>query len=342
MNEVGKKLIIYICVSIGIFALVLDSQRALNGAVEGIDICIRTVIPSLFPFFIVSILLTSAVSTTKIPLLTPLRKLCRIPEGSEAILLIGLLGGYPVGAQCISNAYKSGQLTKVDAQRMLGFCNNAGPAFLFGMLGQLFDSKTAALLLWSIHIVAALLTGMVLPGKPGAGLRQISTSSNNNGQIMRQSIGAMANVCGWVVIFRVILCFMKHWIFWILPRDAQIMLFGILELSNGCIELYAMESIAGRFIFSSVFLSMGGVCVLMQTLASVSQAGLDLGMYIPGKILQTSFSFILAVASAQILFSPDTLVPKYLLPIPALIIAGVLLFMKKKENNSSIPAFGGV
>ena len=40
-------------------ALILDSKTALLGAQSGLDLCVRTVIPSLFPFFVISILLTA-------------------------------------------------------------------------------------------------------------------------------------------------------------------------------------------------------------------------------------------------------------------------------------------
>ena len=41
-------------------ALILDGRTAIDGARQGIELCLRTVIPSLFPFFVLSILLTSS------------------------------------------------------------------------------------------------------------------------------------------------------------------------------------------------------------------------------------------------------------------------------------------
>ena len=224
----SRKGYIIVVILTGILALLFDSRTALNGASEGIDLCIRTVIPSLFPFFLLSSLLTSVISGAKIPLLKPLGKLCKIPDGSESLLMIGLLGGYPIGAQCICNAYDAGQIRKSDAQRMLGFCNNAGPAFLFGMVGQFFDSKSAAASLWLIHIMSALMTAMVLPRSYGNVAILISEGSTSVGNAMQQSIRAMANVCGWVVVFRVILRFLDHWFLWLLPQEWQVFLFGLL------------------------------------------------------------------------------------------------------------------
>ena len=340
--RLNRKLYIIAAISAGMLALIFDSRTALRGAADGIDLCIRTVIPSLFPFFLLSTLLTYTVSGIKIPLFKPLSKLCGIPNGAESILLIGLLGGYPIGAQCICNAYSAGHLRKRDAQRMLGFCNNAGPAFLFGMAGQFFNSKTAVASLWLIHITSAVMTAMVLPRKHGDNSAAIIPGLTGTGHVMQQSIRAMANVCGWVVIFRVVLCLLKRWFLWLLLPEEQILLIGILELSNGCMELSVLKSEAARYLCAAVLLAMGGVCILMQTLSVVNQSGLGLGMYVPGKIIQTGVTCILAIPAANILYPSEKTIPYIAILLSVLTIGIVLLFLRNKENNSSIPAFTGV
>jgi len=340
--RLNRKFYMIAAISAGMLALILDSRTALSGAAEGIDLCIRTVIPSLFPFFLLSSLLTATVSGIRIPLLKPLSKLCKIPNGTESILLIGLLGGYPIGAQCICNAYTAGQLRKSDAQRMLGFCNNAGPAFLFGMVGQFFDSKTAVASLWLSHITSAVMTAIILPRKHGDNSAEIIPGLTGTGHVMQQSIRAMANVCGWVVIFRVVLCFMKRWLLWLLPPEEQILLIGILELSNGCMELSVLKSETARYLCAAVFLALGGICVFMQTMSVVNQSGLGLGMYIPGKIIQTGLSCILAIPVISLLYPYEKASLYIPILISVVIIGFVLIFLRYKENNSSIPAFTDV
>ena len=335
-----RKLLSFTIISVGMFVMILDSRTALTGASKGIDLCIRTVIPSLFPFFILSIILTGMASSMNVALLKPIAKLCGIPSGAEVILLTGILGGYPVGAQCISNAYACGQLDRSDAERMLGFCNNAGPAFLFGMAGQLFDSVSVTAILWLIHIVSALLTGILLPRNENRESVKITAKSSTLGQAIQQSIRAMGNVCAWVVIFHMILNFAEGWFLWLLPREAQNIFAGLLEVSNGCISLFPLENDAVKFILAGVFISFGGVCVLMQTFSAVNQSGLNLGLYLPGKILQTSIAVFLTVTTAKLLF--DQYIPVIFALIPVTVAGAVLMLLKKRKNNSSIPAFTGV
>ena len=151
--------------AIAMLVLILDAKTALTGAKEGITLCLYTVIPSLFPFIFISGILSSTLVGLNLPILRPLGKLCGIPSGSEPLLLLGLIGGYPVGAQNIAHAFNSRQLDKNTARRMLGFCNNAGPAFIFGLMSSMFKSPAAPWFLWLIHIISALAVGSFLPGK---------------------------------------------------------------------------------------------------------------------------------------------------------------------------------
>ena len=148
----------------GMLILILDGKTALAGGAEGIELCLKTVIPSLFPFFVLSILLTSSLSGVTLPVLRPLGRLCGMPEGTEALLISGFLGGYPVGAQSVAAVYRSGQLPRREAERLLAFCSNAGPAFLFGMASSLFPRQWMAWALWGIHIAGAVFAAVLLPG----------------------------------------------------------------------------------------------------------------------------------------------------------------------------------
>ena len=79
-------------------ALILDGRTAIDGARQGIELCLRTVIPSLFPFFVLSILLTSSLLGSSLAVLRPLGRLFGMPDGAESLLIPAFLGGYPVAA----------------------------------------------------------------------------------------------------------------------------------------------------------------------------------------------------------------------------------------------------
>ncbi len=326
--------------SVGMIFLILDAKTAIGGAMDGVSLCLRSVVPSLFPFFLLSILLTGTFAGISIPILSPVGRLCGIPSGGEALLLTGLLGGYPTGAQGVAQAYEAGNLRHEDACRLLGFCSNAGPAFLFGIIGTKFSDIRTVWFLWIIHILSALTVGAILPGKRESHARLQPGQQITIPQAMHKSIKITATVCGWVILFRVLLVILSRWIFWLIPDWLQVALSGILELTNGCCDLSRIPQEPLRYLVCNVILALGGLCVLMQT-ASVT-GPLGLGWYIPGKLLQGCFSFIFAWVTIPILFG-DTQASSNWIPITVGFVAvcGIILLQKIK-NKSSIPAALGV
>ncbi len=325
----------------GMLLMILDSKTAVAGAREGLELCIRTVIPSLFPFFVISSWMTPLLLGSKNPLLMPLGRIIRIPAGAESLLLVGFLGGYPTGALCVAEAFRRGRLSRQDAERMMVFCSNAGPSFLFGIVGGMFPRNWMVWLLWGIQIVSALVCGILLPGGADGQVTLPEETHSSLPAALAQALRSMASVCGWVVIFRVLLGFLDRWLFWVLPPEWSIVLSGVLELTNGCCSLPAVCGIGSRFLLASVLLSFGGLCVAMQT-ASVTE-GLSFRLYLPGKLLQSAVSLMLSLA-AQVLLPDGVKLPMMLfLLLPSAIFA--LYFLRsgaKKEKSSSIPVKLGV
>ncbi len=321
----------------GIFAvaamsvLILDSKTVLSGAQEGIILCIRSVIPALFPFFVLSSLLCDAISGKKVAFLRPIGKLCGAPAGCESLFAVGLLGGYPVGAKLISESYRTGKLCKHAAQRMLGFCCQAGPSFIFGLVSMHFSSVYIALMIWSIQIVSSLLVGISLPQRNMICASRTGVSTGKDATI-KGSVQAISLVCGWVILFRCVLAVMNKWLLQFLPNTVRILIFGSLELTNGCCMLTEIQDENIRFVICCTLLSFGGVCVLMQT-AGVTE-GIGLGMYLPGKLLQTCAAFPLSCLVQFFLFPNGKTIPVWL-PLLACIVY-MILCLKLRRKNSSI------
>lgn len=307
-------------------ALILDSKNSIAAASQGVEICIRTVIPSLFPFFVLSILLTGSMGSTSA--LVPLEKLFRA-RGCGPILITGLLGGYPVGAQAAAQGYSSDQLSRAQANRLIMFCSQAGPSFLFGMTASQFPERKYAWLLWSIQILSALCVARIIPAPECEKTAKADISSITLSQAMKKAVSAMASVCGWVVLFRVILGFLQRYVFFPLPKSIIILLSGLLELTNGCLLLSEIPSLTLRFLWAALMLNFGGICVMMQTSSVIE--GLELKYYIRGKLLQTLFSLLFCLA--------------FLGFYAALMPVMILLFLPSRRNlrkNSSIPAAHGI
>ena len=197
--------------------LLLLQPEAASQAVRGaLTLCFRTVVPSLFPFFVVvSLLLQLGLADFLqglcAPLMGPLfrlRGVCALP------VLTGLLGGYPSGAKTAADLYAAGELTRQEAELLLGVGDNCGPAFLVGYVGaSVLGSPQAGARLFLIHIAAALLTGLLLCRfQPDRGPALLRTNLPAKAVDFPQALttaasGAVAstlNICAFVVLFRVL------------------------------------------------------------------------------------------------------------------------------------------
>ena len=296
----GRRIWTGIFAAFAMLMMILDSKTGIYGAAEGLRFCIQVLIPSLFPFIFLSIILTGSLTGRKISVLRPLASLCGIPKGAEILFLTGILGGYPSGAQAVAHAYETGCIDKKQAGRMLGFCNNAGPSFLFGIIASQFSSKATVWILWLIHILSAIITAMILPIKSNESISMGRTNPITIPQAAKKALISMAQICGWVILSKVLICFLDRWILWILPREVQILVTGTIELANGCWALGAIPTEGLRFVICCGILTFGGLCVTMQTVSVTGKLGLS--MYLPGKALQTGVALIMGFGSHFVLF----------------------------------------
>lgn len=269
-------------------------------AAEALALCARSVIPALFPFLVLSILLVSLgfgelVSPYLAGLMTPL---FRLPGCASSALLLGLAGGYPIGAQTAARLYQEGSLTRGEAERLLGFCNNSNPVFLISVLGAgVFSSVRAGVWLWLIHIFSALLTGLAFrrSGENGAPqyVTRKSTCQNPSFftalvEAVRRGLSGMLSVCAFVVFFYVLAA----------PLAA---LGGRLgPLLVGLTELFSLTPLLPAdgfgFVLAAGCVGWGGLSVLCQTAAVLEGSGLRLRSCLLGKVLQGLLSAALALA----------------------------------------------
>ena len=153
-----------------------DAGQLRLEAAKALALCAGTVIPALFPFMAVTGLLVRLgfgqwLAPYTAGLTAPL---FRLPGCAGSALLLGLVGGYPIGARTAAELYASGALTRQEAERLLTFCNNSNPVFLISVLGVgVFGSVRVGLWLWLIHVASALVTGLLFRdlGRDGGACR---------------------------------------------------------------------------------------------------------------------------------------------------------------------------
>ncbi|XCP83735.1 nucleoside recognition domain-containing protein [Roseburia hominis] len=119
------------------FLLMLRFPNAcFAGAASGLLLWFQTVLPTLFPFLVITSLLVQTramegISRIIAPVLCPIFRVSRV---SSFAILGGFLCGYPVGAKLISDLLDNGYISKREGNYLLSFCNNTSPMFVISYL----------------------------------------------------------------------------------------------------------------------------------------------------------------------------------------------------------------
>jgi len=296
--------------------LVLFPSDIADASRNALNLCCTVVIPALFPFFVLSSLTTeSGIGHQISSFLSPLmRRIFRISGSGASALILGILGGYPVGASCIKTHYQSKQCTKEEAEHLLGFCNNSGPSFILGAVGiGVFGGIKIGALLLAVHILAALTVGILFsfvapkPTKTQIHQTHALPFSSALCNSVKSGLQSSLNVCAFVLFFAVFTEILH--LFSILPSGGVLgVLFGgVFEITSGIAALQnSVSSLPTAFTVAAFLLGFGGISVHAQTLSILSDTDLSPKKYFLGKCLHAAVSALFASVISQTFLSTQT------------------------------------
>ena len=143
-------------------ALTLCSAQVIESCRYAVELCLSLILPSLFPFFVLSVLLNRLGLPGYLGrLLTPpASRVYGVTGAGASALLIGLTGGYPLGAAYIADMERSGAITAREGERLLAMKLSPYSLLLFGS-GALAE-ELFAYLLSNGYEIGSLLGGEAL------------------------------------------------------------------------------------------------------------------------------------------------------------------------------------
>ncbi len=132
---------------------------------NGISLCLGTVIPAVFPFMIISSLITVSGSSSDIGRFfeKPLRAIFGANANEACAISLGLLCGYPVGALSASEMFDRGEISKDEFEHLLTFINVPSAPFVISGVGMsMLSSKKMGLAIYTSIILSAMIVGFIL------------------------------------------------------------------------------------------------------------------------------------------------------------------------------------
>ena len=320
-----KQLLLPVILTVFTACLVIFSNTNLSAAKNGLVLWANSIVPSLFPFFVATELLSHTNFTYYLGKILNkfIKPIFNVRgEGSFAFIM-GIISGYPIGAKIAANFRQNGICTKEECERLLSFTNNSGPLFIIGTVGiTMFGNSTIGILLLVTHLLASITVGFIFRfWKYNVNSQVIRNNSyinskdnitlSNLGGIIGTSITSSINtillIGGFVVLFSVIISILQtsqlldvfanclNPIFNLLHIPEKFstgFISGILELTNGLNIICNIpeKNLSINIIMASFLLGLGGISILLLVWSTIAKTDLSIKPYILGKLLHACIS----------------------------------------------------
>lgn len=287
-------------------ALCAQFQTVSAATVNAVGMCVKIIIPSLFPFFVISDALMSRLNFPQNGICAHLaRKIFNLPPCALPALAIGLISGYPVGAAAACSLYENGTISKTDAEQLICFTNNSGPLFLICSVGcGMYGSLQIGLMLYGIHIFTALCTAVIAGRLYTVRERGGALSPQRKftlAESVENSFMKCIKIIGFVVFFAIITEFLSQAAGGVpIMRNSVFLraaVISMLEMTNGISRAAAQLPLGDALCLTSFAAAWSGVSVLFQV-KSVTKNMLSTKKYVRYKF----FSALGATALTSSIF----------------------------------------
>lgn len=281
-----------------LFTIMLVSPKAVfTGASEGLLLWFQIILPTLFPFLLITNLLLATGNMHLIGAAfgTILTRLFRVsPNGSFAVVT-GFLCGYPIGAKTAADLASSGYISKEEGRYLLSFCNNSSPVFILNYVvwKTLGDDTllvpTLVILMLSPVLVSFFTRRLLLSQKQDTflnlketGFAKKTWSFQDIDDCIMDSFETLVKVGGYIILFSVLLSLFEALPFTI---PALSVFLPLLEVTNGLVLLREMR-LPLKVLYPAVLglTSFGGFCAAAQTQCMVQKAGFPILPYLTQKL----------------------------------------------------------
>ncbi len=307
---------------IGVSALIAFNPNLSASVLDGINLWFACVLPSLFPFFIITACFSYLKITGKLSKrLSPLtNKLFRVNGSVGYALFMSIISGYPMGAKVVSDLKNSGVLSNSESVRATALCSTSSPMFLISSVGIfMFNSVKFGGVLFLSHMLAVLIIGIIFSfykrkDKPTDFADSISPQKIENllYETVYSAVISALVVGGMITLFYLITqillsvnalnpiisavnCVVDN------QHLSKGLVLGLFECTQGlkCISLAGNSAIT---LACCAFVSgFGGLSVIMQSLVYLKGAKIKTAPFLLAKLLMAVISFIIALILSFIL-----------------------------------------
>lgn len=309
----------YIFMFLSLFCFCLTYRNpalAISHMEGGLILCVDTIIPSLFPFMVLSdILVSSGIGAVLGRFFTkPMQGIFGVSGAGSCAVVLGSLCGFPVGASVAVSLYDQKLISKRECEHLLTFVNQPSSAYITMAVGVgMFGSRRLGVVMYGVILGCGFLVGFLARFFMRENKQKIVLeprkhplpSPQNMGEMLTSAVAnsalRMLTVCGYVVFFSALVGVMREGVMSHLPMgDAPLgkvisaLFWGGMEISGG---MRAAASLAKDLMFGGYAMGLAwvvcgmiggwsGISAHCQILSLCGGRGISLRPYLCAKMLQ--------------------------------------------------------
>ncbi len=335
--------------------LLAYSDAAGEAGYAALKLCASVIVPSLFPYMVISSLLVLSGAATEIGgwFARPVRYLFHLPGCAGSAFLLGALCGFPVGAKTACELHENGSLTRQECERLIAIANNTGPSFVIEVVGaHLWGSRGMGLTIYLSQIASAALIGWVdarlsPPGAEHGHVQSVTLTASRDwlrclSQAISSSARAVLSVCGFIVFFGVASSLSEMLLVRLHLGAAAPYISALLEFSGGAARAADLGGVRGAFL-TGFAVGWSGISIFAQCKSFTAPHGIGLRHTALCKGIQgilvgasaavyEAFFFVPSAVSSTVVPPQD--IPASIWAAEILILAAMALFFRQKSAIS--------
>lgn len=309
-----KKLFNYLIIIINIILLIelfINKELIINTIGYSLNIWITSIIPSLFPIFIISELLINYNIINYIPnfIKNIFKYLFNINDNQLTIFLISLIAGFPSASVNTKIMYDKKLLNIDECNHILMFTHFGNPIFILTTIGLLFfNNELLGKIIFISHYLSNFILGIILRNFNNN--KSIINTKNNNiinnfGIIfinsIKHTIDTLLTILGTLTCFLII----SNIIINILNLNSynSVIIKSLLEITMGIKELSLLNvSDIYKVVLSTIFISFGGLSIHTQVISQICYTKIKYKFFFIGRLFQCVLSGIISFIIYYIIF----------------------------------------
>lgn len=294
-------------------AVIARPDRYVACCFNGIALWAECVLPSLFPFMVITMLLVRTSVAERAA--RPLKKLTaplKLPEIAAPLFAMSACSGYPAGCRTVAECYDRGAAGARGVKKLCLLCSTSGPLFVIGSVGyKMFGSRGMGGTLLAAHLGANLAVALLysLFSRPERKLP--SPPPQRGGNLLYDSfynaVTAVTVAGGFICFFFTaaqiaadlrLLSPLQTLLTPLFGGDAAYAVcYGLIEATGGC-ALLAKCAPPLALPLAGFLITFGGVSILLQQLCYLTKCGVKASFFVGFKFLQATLCFVLLLPFA--------------------------------------------